>query len=157
MVMKRILLLSSALFLLGGCNNAPSNLAPGLVQIPGKCAQSVTTQQAGFSITNIVFTLSPLGRLTTVGNLPLGGAITPDGKQYWALDSGYGLNDVQIVELAGGKGIETLPLPGAFGGMVFAPDGLTAYVAGEPVGSGNRSEEDTSELQSRQYLVCRLL
>lgn len=135
--MKRILLLSSALFLLGGCDSAPSNLAAGLVEIPGKCAQSVSTQQAGFSIANIGFTLSPLGRLTTVGNLPLGGAITPDGKQYWAVDSGYGLNDVQIVELAGGKVIQTLPLPGAFGGMVFAPDGLTAYVAGEPVGSGN--------------------
>src|SRR3712207_6874446 len=26
-----------------------------------------------------------------------------------------------------------------------------------PVGSGARSEEHTSELQSRQYLVCRLL
>src|SRR3712207_7567703 len=28
---------------------------------------------------------------------------------------------------------------------------------GEPLGAGVRSEEHTSELQSRQYLVCRLL
>src|SRR3712207_6874159 len=28
---------------------------------------------------------------------------------------------------------------------------------GDPVGGGLRSEEHTSELQSRQYLVCRLL
>src|SRR3712207_4230654 len=31
------------------------------------------------------------------------------------------------------------------------------HVAGETVGDGSRSEEHTSELQSRQYLVCRLL
>src|SRR3712207_7319685 len=34
------------------------------------------------------------------------------------------------------------------------PDGLR-ITGGEPAGS--RSEEHTSELQSRQYLVCRLL
>src|SRR3712207_8603676 len=30
-------------------------------------------------------------------------------------------------------------------------------VGGDPVGAQDRSEEHTSELQSRQYLVCRLL
>jgi DNA-binding beta-propeller fold protein YncE len=52
------------------------------------------------------------------------------------VDSGYGLDDVQIVDLGSGKVIQTLPLPGAYGGMVFSPDGLTAYVSGEPVGKG---------------------
>src|SRR3712207_8585996 len=39
-------------------------------------------------------------------------------------------------------------------------DGLTAYLATAPGGIDSvaiRSEEHTSELQSRQYLVCRLL
>src|SRR3712207_8446154 len=35
--------------------------------------------------------------------------------------------------------------------------GRTDADAAAPGGSGNRSEEHTSELQSRQYLVCRLL
>src|SRR3712207_9016345 len=35
--------------------------------------------------------------------------------------------------------------------------GLAAPRAGGPVSRGARSEEHTSELQSRQYLVCRLL
>src|SRR3712207_7243332 len=37
--------------------------------------------------------------------------------------------------------------------------GLVAVVVLDPaaVGPGSRSEEHTSELQSRQYLVCRLL
>src|SRR3712207_7511945 len=39
-----------------------------------------------------------------------------------------------------------------------APDGLVRGVAGDPVVlPEGRSEEHTSELQSRQYLVCRLL
>ena len=134
--MNRAVLLSAASLLLGACGVDQSGPEPGMVRYAGRCAASVTTQQARFAIHNIGFTLSPLGRLTTVGNLPLGGAITPDGKQYWAVDSGYGLDDVQIVDLASGAVIQTLPLPGAYGGMVFSPDGLTAYVSGEPVGVG---------------------
>src|SRR3712207_7034451 len=37
------------------------------------------------------------------------------------------------------------------------PDARAARVAGPPSSRGPRSEEHTSELQSRQYLVCRLL
>src|SRR3712207_7434099 len=35
--------------------------------------------------------------------------------------------------------------------------GIYDYCSGNGFGSGSRSEEHTSELQSRQYLVCRLL
>src|SRR3712207_8439668 len=35
--------------------------------------------------------------------------------------------------------------------------GLARHVADREAGRGVRSEEHTSELQSRQYLVCRLL
>src|SRR3712207_8606720 len=34
---------------------------------------------------------------------------------------------------------------------------LTSYWAGDSANQRTRSEEHTSELQSRQYLVCRLL
>src|SRR5947209_12905276 len=54
-------------------------------------------------------------------------------------------------------GGETIDL----GGLVMGKDGVTTRwgVDGVWVGAGyrNRSEEHTSELQSRQYLVCRLL
>ncbi|MFN7955724.1 MAG: bifunctional YncE family protein/alkaline phosphatase family protein [bacterium] len=131
----RLRWLAAALLLASCSGSAPSHSA-GSLTIPGRCAPRVTTQQARFSIPNIGFTLAPLGRLTEVGNLPLGGAITPDGRHYWAVDSGYGQDDVQIVDLATGVVIQTLLLPGAYGGMVFSPDGLTAYVSGEPVGKG---------------------
>src|SRR3712207_7551285 len=38
-----------------------------------------------------------------------------------------------------------------------APECMTAYGAPEAAAARSRSEEHTSELQSRQYLVCRLL
>src|SRR3712207_7336652 len=37
------------------------------------------------------------------------------------------------------------------------PGSARRVAAGWPAGSARRSEEHTSELQSRQYLVCRLL
>ncbi|MCU1426762.1 MAG: hypothetical protein JWL83_762 [Actinomycetia bacterium] len=81
--------------------------------------------------------LRPAGRLTQVGNFPTGGALTHDGHFYWAVDSGHGRNDVQVVDVATGVVVQVLPLPGAYGGIVFAPDGATAYVGGEPRGNSS--------------------
>ena len=42
----------------------------------------------------------PEGRLTQLGNLPTGGALTPNGRFLWALSTGRGRNDVRIVQVA---------------------------------------------------------
>jgi YVTN family beta-propeller protein len=42
---------------------------------------------------------------------------------------------VQIIRISTGKVTQTLPLPGAYGGIAFSPDGKQAYVSGEPKGS----------------------
>ena len=44
--------------------------------------------------------LHPEGRLTQLGNLPTGGALTPNGRFLWALSTGRGRNDVRIVQVA---------------------------------------------------------
>jgi YVTN family beta-propeller protein len=80
--------------------------------------------------------LEPAGRLTSVGNFPTGGAVSPDGRFYWAVDSGHGHDDVTIVNLSTGKVVQSLPLPGGYGGVAFSPDGTHAYVSGEPKGTG---------------------
>src|SRR3954470_16338508 len=79
--------------------------------------------------------LQPAGRMTTVGDFPSGGALTPDGRFYWAVDSGHGHDDVQIVDVRSGAIVQVLPLPGAWGGIAFAPGGRTAFVSGEPIGT----------------------
>jgi DNA-binding beta-propeller fold protein YncE len=45
--------------------------------------------------------LEPEGKLTPLGNLPTGGALTTNGRFLWALSTGRGRNDVRIVEVAG--------------------------------------------------------
>jgi YVTN family beta-propeller protein len=75
--------------------------------------------------------LTPAGRLTALGNFPTGSALTPDGRFLWAVDSGHGADDVKVVELASGRVVQTLPLPGGYGGVVIAHDGRRAYVSGE--------------------------
>ena len=81
--------------------------------------------------------LEPAGRLTTVGDYPTGGALSPDGRFYWAVDSGHGQDDVRIVEVGSGRVLQVLPLPGAYGGIVYASDGRTVYVSGEPIGDSH--------------------
>ncbi len=77
----------------------------------------------------------PLGRLTTVGDFPTGGRLSPDGLYYWSVAAGHGYDEVQIVSVATGDVIQILPLPADYGQMVFS--GITngtyyAYVSGEP-------------------------
>ena len=83
--------------------------------------------------------LRPDGRMTVVGDFPTGGALSPDGRFYWAVDSGYGHDDVSIVDVATGGVTQVLPLPGAYGGIAFSPDGRRAYVSGEPMGATGAS------------------
>jgi len=81
--------------------------------------------------------LRPAGRLTSLGNFPTGSALTPDGRFLWVVDSGHGANDVKIVSVATGAVVQTLPLPGGYGGVAVAPDGRSAYVSGEPKSDAN--------------------
>ena len=43
--------------------------------------------------------LDPLGKLTTLGNLPTGAALTPDGRFLWTTSAGRGPNDVRILRV----------------------------------------------------------
>ncbi|MEA2475664.1 MAG: hypothetical protein QOE06_3579 [Thermoleophilaceae bacterium] len=97
--------------------------------------------------------LGPVGKLTQLGNHPGGGTLTPDGRYLWAISAGRGRNDIRIVRVDPGpncrggaryaickrkraarigKPIQTIPMPGANGGIAMAPDGRTAYVSGTP-------------------------
>jgi YVTN family beta-propeller protein len=76
--------------------------------------------------------LDPAGRLTALGAFPTGGALTPDGRFYWAVDAGRGNNFVRVISVSSGAVVQTLPLPGGYVGIAFAPNGRRAYVSGQP-------------------------
>ena len=80
--------------------------------------------------------LHPAGQLTMVGDFPTGSAVVPGGGRFlWVADCGHGKDDIKVVDVARGSVIQTLPLPGCYGGVAFAPDGRHAYVGGTPKGS----------------------
>jgi YVTN family beta-propeller protein len=100
-------------------------------------AARVTTGEVGPSLhlTANGHLLHPAGRLTTVGDFPTGSAVLPGGRYLWVTDCGHGKDDVKVVDLSLRSVIQTLPLPGCYGGVAFAPDGRHAYVSGTPMGS----------------------
>src|SRR3712207_8323676 len=57
----------------------------------------------------------------------------------------------------GGRGAGARTRPGRVGQDRVGQDGRLRPGHGRAADRGRRSEEHTSELQSRQYLVCRLL
>jgi hypothetical protein len=67
--------------------------------------------------------LAPLGTQVGLGNFPTGGAVTRDGRYYWTVSTGRGPNDIRIVDIASGKVIQVLRVPGASGGIVADPSG----------------------------------
>ncbi len=87
------------------------------------------------SITHYGRHVTPVGHLTDVGVFPGGGALSPDGRYFWSVDTGKDINYVYIVEVATGNVTQQLPLPGSGGHAVFSPDGKTAYVPGNPTGN----------------------
>ncbi|MEA2422576.1 MAG: Lactonase, 7-bladed beta-propeller, partial [Thermoleophilaceae bacterium] len=58
--------------------------------------------------------------------------ITPDGRFYWAVDAGRGATAVRVIDVASGAVKQTLPIPGGYVGIAFAPGGRRAYVSGTP-------------------------
>src|SRR5947209_6873844 len=112
-------------------------LAAALVAVPaGLAAADVGPGRIGpaLRVTANGRHLHPIGRLTQVGDFPTGSALTRDGRFLWVVDSGHAKDDVRVVSVASGQVVQTLPLPGAYEGIAFAPDGNRAYVSGTPKG-----------------------
>ena len=81
-------------------------------------------------IVNLGRHLTPYGKQVEVGNVPMGAAVTPDGRYYWTVSAGAGFNDVRIVSVNHARVIQTIKLPGASGGVAIDPRGGKAYVSG---------------------------
>jgi DNA-binding beta-propeller fold protein YncE len=76
--------------------------------------------------------LTPPGTLIQLGNFTAGGAVTSDGRFYWTVSAGWSRNDVRIVSLRTGRVVQTIPLPGAEGGIALDNTHHVAYVSGVP-------------------------
>lgn len=91
--------------------------------------------------------LHPAGVLTPVGNFPTGGALTADGRFYWSVSTGRGLNDIRIVSTSTHKVVQVVPIPGASGGIVIDSKHSLAYVSG--VADSSHLDQQRLKLQGR--------
>src|SRR3712207_7925442 len=76
-------------------------------------------------------------------------------SEFMSIMGGYDAYPVQGVLAALGIVLSAMYLLYMLARVVFGPIRKPAYESAQD--AGTRSEEHTSELQSRQYLVCRLL
>jgi len=93
--------------------------------------------------------LTPQGAQVALGNFPTGGAVTADGRFLWTVSTGFGYNDIRIVDTARQRVCQIIPVPGASGGIALDSRHRRAYVsaisvsrwwptqAGLPGGAGN--------------------
>src|SRR5437867_9687276 len=74
--------------------------------------------------------ISPAGRPIATGDLPLGGAISPDGTTLAIANCGYNRHALHLIDVATEQQVAELPLARAWHGIACAPDGKRIYVAG---------------------------
>ncbi len=74
--------------------------------------------------------LDPAGRLVDVMPLPLTLLPAPGGDALVILASGWREQGVQVLDRATGRVRQSLPLPSAFVGAAFSPDGRTLWASG---------------------------
>ncbi|WKB36624.1 YncE family protein [Terrilactibacillus sp. S3-3] len=83
-------------------------------------------------ITSYDWSLTPAGRQTTLGDFPMGGALSPDGKYLAVSNDGQGAIALQLVDTSSGKVVQTISYasPEAlYLGVAFSPDGKHLYAS----------------------------
>jgi YVTN family beta-propeller protein len=116
-------------------------LAFSLVQAAPKPPARITPGPLNANGTSIQlhngWKISPVGtRHETMGDLLLGGVLSPDGKWLAFVNGGGADHQVHLADTSSGKVIVSLPVERAqsSGGVAFSPDGNRLYVSGANAG-----------------------
>jgi DNA-binding beta-propeller fold protein YncE len=94
--------------------------------------------------------LHPAGRTVDLGNFPTGGAVTPNGRWYWTVSTGRGRNDIRVVDVRSARVIQTIPIPGASGGIAMDPVHPLVYVSGIADSDAGHADQQRPGLPGRQ-------
>jgi YVTN family beta-propeller protein len=110
--------------------NSTARSTPGAVPIRAAGPAAVPSPASGLQPNGRL--LTPAGEQVDLGTLPMGGAITDDGRFLWTVSSGILTNDVRVVDLASRDVCAVLNVPGASGGIALDSAHRLAYVSGLP-------------------------
>src|SRR5215831_13585027 len=78
-------------------------------------------------------TITPAGSQIALGDLPVNAVLSPDGADLLVVNSGAGIQSLQVVATGTGKVMQTISnlVPDSvFVGAAYSPDGAQAFVAG---------------------------
>ena len=78
-------------------------------------------------------TITPAGKQSSLGDLPLNVVLSPDGTHLLVSNSGAGTQSLQVVDAATGGVVQTLPYTApasVFVGLAYSPNGRRAYASG---------------------------
>lgn len=76
------------------------------------------------------WTVRPAGRQIALGSLPLAAALSPDGKFVAVMNAGYQDPSILLLDAATLEVVSRVPVPDAWLGLTFSPDGRFLYVGG---------------------------
>ncbi|MBU8920052.1 beta-propeller fold lactonase family protein [Bacillus sp. FJAT-29953] len=117
---KKILAASLATLILGS-----TSAYAGYTQLVGP-------QENGTAVTPHGWIVTPSGKQVTLGDFPMGGALSPDHRYLIVSNDGQGEQSLQVVDVQTQEVIQTIPYksPEAlYFGVAFSPDGKTVYAS----------------------------
>ncbi|TFC09888.1 phosphoesterase [Cryobacterium algoritolerans] len=89
-------------------------------------------QGDGTALTPVGQRVTPTGRQTNLGDLPLNSALSPDGKTLIVTNNGQGTQSLQVVDVAAGAVVQTIPYASPeslYMGLAWSKDGTKAFAS----------------------------
>src|SRR5580704_6216219 len=74
--------------------------------------------------------IQPVGTQIPVDTFPMSSALSRDGKFLLVLNGGYRPPSISVLAVDGMKEISRVPVPDAWLGLTFSPDGSHVYAGG---------------------------
>lgn len=112
----------------------PSQAWPQAAARRQAAQEQVGPAPGGGFLLNSGWTLRPAGQQIPVDTFPMSAAVSANGKYLLVLNGGYNPPSISVIDIAQRRELGRTPLPDAWLGLRFSPDGKLAYVGGGSTG-----------------------
>ena len=106
-----------------------------LISQPGPPKQQVGPLPDGSFLLNTFWRVKPVGRQVPLDTLPMSSALSKDGVYLLVLNGGYRPPSISVFRANGMEPVGSTPVPDAWLGLTFSPNGKQVYVGGGGKGS----------------------